>query len=114
VPINTTYQSPKVMRGTKRVCQACEVRFYSCGAHYVIAALPTAGVRVRTTRFSSKAGWRSRGFVRADTQPEDVAEHGAPGASATEDATVGPVPNDDVVLMRSRMTPPTKRVSSAW
>jgi uncharacterized protein (TIGR02300 family) len=107
-PINTTYQNPKAMRGTKRVCQACEVRFYdlsrdpiicpSCGAHYLIVALPTAEVGARTARFSNKAGWRNRAFERADTQPKDAPEHGAAGASATEDATLGPAPNDDVVL----------------
>lgn len=97
------------MRGTKRVCQVCEVRFYdlsrdpivcpSCGAHYVSAAPQTAEAGARAAPFTNKTGWHSRGARRANPAP-DV----APQAAAAEDATEGsgeplsPVPSEDVML----------------
>jgi uncharacterized protein (TIGR02300 family) len=95
------------MRGTKRVCQACAVRFYdlsrepivcpSCGAHYVPAAapvIPEAGTRA--ARFTDNAGWRGRGFKPPDPGP-DAAEALAAPEDATEKALI-PVPNEDAVL----------------
>jgi uncharacterized protein (TIGR02300 family) len=107
-PITTTCQGTKAMRGTKRVCQGCEVRFYdlsrdpivcpSCGAHYVPAAqMPEAGARA--TAFTNKTRWHSRGTKRADPAPDL-----APEAAAADDATevsgeaLSPVPSDDVML----------------
>jgi uncharacterized protein (TIGR02300 family) len=108
-PITTTCQSTKAMRGTKRLCQACEVRFYdlsrdpivcpACGAQYVSAAPQTAEPGARKAPFTNKTGWHSRGAKRADPAP-DV----APEAAAAEDATeepgerLSPVPSEDVML----------------
>ena len=64
----------KVMRGTKRTCQACEVRFYdlarspivcpSCGAHFTPAAAPVVHSSAPPA-FSSKTRWRSQPLKRA-------------------------------------------------
>jgi uncharacterized protein (TIGR02300 family) len=66
----------KAMRGTKRTCQACEVRFYDlarspivcprCGAHYAPPAEPIVQARECSVPFSSKTGWRSRPFKRTE------------------------------------------------
>ena len=95
------------MRGTKRVCQACAVRFYdlsrepivcpSCGAHCVPDAVPMlAEAGARTARFTDKTGWRGRGFKRPDPEPDAALEVAAP-EDATEEALI-PVPNEDAVL----------------
>ena len=65
----------KAMRGTKRTCQACEVRFYdlarspivcpSCGAHFTPAAAPVVHSSAPPASFSSKTRWRSQAFKRA-------------------------------------------------
>jgi uncharacterized protein (TIGR02300 family) len=97
----------KAMRGTKRVCQACAVRFYdlsrelivcpSCGAHYLPVAAPViAEAGTRGARFTDKAGWRGRGFKRPDPEPDAAQELAAP-EDATEKALI-PVPNEDAVL----------------
>jgi uncharacterized protein (TIGR02300 family) len=96
------------MRGTKRVCQVCEVRFYdllrepivcpSCSAHYVPAAPQTAEAGARAAPFTNKTGWRSRAKLT------DPAPHVVPEAAAAEDATaesgeaLSPVPSEDVML----------------
>lgn len=97
----------KAMRGTKRVCQACAVRFYdlsrelivcpSCGAHYLPVAAPViAEAGTRAARFTDKTGWRGRGFKRPDPEP-DAAQELAASEDATEKALV-PVANEDAVL----------------
>jgi uncharacterized protein (TIGR02300 family) len=67
----------KATRGTKRTCQACEVRFYDlartpivcpmCGAHYATPADAILQAKERSVPVSSKTGWRSQPFKR--TQP---------------------------------------------
>ena len=94
------------MRGTKRVCQVCEVRFYdlsrdpivcpSCGAHYVSAAPQTAEAGARTAPFTNKTGWHSRGAKRTNPAP-DVAPEAATAEGATEEP-LSPVPSEDVML----------------
>jgi uncharacterized protein (TIGR02300 family) len=97
----------KAMRGTKRVCQSCAVRFYdlsrdlivcpSCGTYYVPDAAPmVAEAGARAARFTDKAGWRGRGFKRHDPEPDAAQELAAP-EDATEKALI-PVPNEDAVL----------------
>jgi uncharacterized protein (TIGR02300 family) len=63
----TTIQENKAARGTKRVCQACEVRFYdlmrspivcpSCGAQYTAVAQPAVELAMRKAP-PAKSGWR--------------------------------------------------------
>ncbi len=96
----------KALRGTKRVCQACAVRFYdlsrepivcpSCGAHYVPDAAPmVAEAGARAARFTGKTGWRGRRFERPDPEPRAALEVAAP-EDVTEEAII-PVPKEDAV-----------------
>src|SRR5258708_35996375 len=63
----TASQTNKAMRGTKRVCQACQVRFYdlareeivcpACGVLYTPVAVVPVEAR-RGAAGSGKTGWR--------------------------------------------------------
>ena len=103
----------RAMRGTKRTCQACEVRFYDlarspivcpmCGAHYAPPHEPIVQARERSVPFSSKTGWRSQPFKRtqpvlpvADVTPIDPSDSLAVGNEAEEAATE--LSEDRVVL----------------
>jgi uncharacterized protein (TIGR02300 family) len=94
----------KAMRGTKRTCQACEVRFYDlarnpilcpmCGAHYAPPPEPIVQARERSAPFSSKTGWRSHPLGRtqpvvpvADVTPIDPSDSLAVGNEAEETAS---------------------------
>ncbi len=111
----TTTQSDKAARGTKRVCQACEVRFYdlwrdpivcpSCGAQYTPVAQPTAEAGRRAAPVGGKTGWRQSVKrptpVLPEPNPEDAIR---PEAAEAEDLDVateevaGAAPEDDIVL----------------
>lgn len=103
----------RAMRGTKRTCQACEVRFYDlarnpivcpmCGAHYAAPAEPVVQARERSVPFSSKTAWRSQLFKPtqpvlpvADVTPIDPSDSLAVGNEAEETATE--LSEDRVVL----------------
>jgi uncharacterized protein (TIGR02300 family) len=103
----TGSQSTKALRGTKRVCQACAVRFYdlarqpivcpSCGAHYVpVAAAMIADAGTRAARFTDKTGWRGRSFARPGPEPDTPVEVAAP-EDPSEEAPI-PIANEDAVL----------------
>lgn len=102
----------KELRGTKRVCQACEVRFYdlardpivcpACGAEHTPApprAAPSA------PSFTAKTGWR-RGVKREEPiaptpdevpeapEVEELADESAAGASQDEDLVLEPEADD--------------------
>ena len=102
--MSTMSARSKAMRGTKRTCQACEVRFYDlarspivcpmCGAHYAPPAEPFVQAREPSVPFSSKTGWRSQPFKRtqpvlpvADVTPIDPSDSLAMGNEAEETAT---------------------------
>lgn len=104
----------KAMRGTKRTCQACEVRFYDlartpivcpmCGAHYAQPAEPMVHAREPSAPFAGKTGWRSQPFKRtqpvlpvADATPVDPSDSLAVGDDETE-GTGTEVSEDRVVL----------------
>lgn len=84
----------KAMRGTKRTCQACEVRFYdlarspivcpSCGAHFTPAAAPVVHSSARPAPFSSKTGWRSQAFKR----PQPILPVGDPNSGEPSDPVI--------------------------
>ena len=106
-PITTTLQDKKAARGTKRVCQACDIRFYdlsrdpivcpSCGVRYVPEA-PQAP-EVHAGPFTDKTGWRRKAFKRPDPEPDEADT--AANDNATEGASeesAGPVSDEDVVL----------------
>ena len=96
-------------RGTKRVCQSCEIRFYdlardpivcpACSAQYTVAPTP-AVAELRTGSPTNKTGWRSKALKRPTlpVEPEDV-EEAAPEASAeATDEVASTGPDDDLVL----------------
>jgi hypothetical protein len=103
--MSTIAERRKALRGTKRACQACEVRFYdlrrnlivcpSCGAHYILAAQSI--VAARAAPFSGKTGWRSRPFKQQPEAP--IAEPALPSqvSDAAEEADTA-APEDDTVL----------------
>jgi uncharacterized protein (TIGR02300 family) len=105
--MTTVSERSKGLRGTKRVCQACEVRFYDlardpivcpvCGAEYTPAAAPVAP---SAAPFTAKTGWR-RGARRehpAPTVPNDLS--GAPevGEEVADEAAAAVSPDQDIVL----------------
>src|SRR5262245_25995268 len=103
--MTTITDRSKALRGIKRTCQACEVRFYdlardpvvcpSCGAEYTPAAVAAAPT---VSAFTSKTGWR-RGAKREEpvaAAQDDVPETPEVEELADEPAAAGP--DEDVVL----------------
>jgi uncharacterized protein (TIGR02300 family) len=84
----------RARRGTKRVCQACQARFYDlarepivcplCGTHYVPDAPPPT--EARAGPFTDKTGWRRKAFRRPDPHGEAGGDVPA-NDNATEDNT---------------------------
>ena len=105
--MSTLSERRKALRGTKRACQACDVRFYdlgrdpidcpSCGARYIPAAQPIAAARAAP--YSRKTAWRSRPFKHAEAPIDDpaVPSQIAEAADAADEA-VSAAPEDDIVL----------------
>jgi uncharacterized protein (TIGR02300 family) len=101
--MSVTLQDKKAARGTKRVCQACAVRFYdlsrepivcpSCGAHYERAAQSVP--ETQAGPFTDKTGWRRKAFSRPAPEPDPADT--ASNDNATEE-TPGPASDEDVVL----------------
>jgi hypothetical protein len=68
--MTTPSKTSRAMRGTKRTCPACEVRFYdlarevivcpSCGTPYTPALRSIVEVSAGTAPLTRKAGWRGR------------------------------------------------------
>ena len=68
--MTTASETSRAMRGTKRTCPACEVRFYdlarevivcpSCGAPYAPALRSIVEAAARTAPLTGKAGWRGK------------------------------------------------------
>ena len=103
----------KAMRGTKRTCLSCEVRFYdlarspiacpSCGVPYTPAPEQIVQIRTGVASFSSKTGWRNQPFKRPQptpqvADPEDSAvSESVPAGDGVDDAA-SEAPEDDVVL----------------
>jgi uncharacterized protein (TIGR02300 family) len=106
-------QSNKAMRGTKRVCQACQVRFYdlareqivcpACGVLYTPVAQPPVEAR-RGAAGSGKTGWRQSFKRPSPVLPEPDPQIAAPSeeveaeASADEVPAADAAPEDDIVL----------------
>jgi uncharacterized protein (TIGR02300 family) len=106
--------SNKAARGTKRVCDACQVRFYdllrdpivcpSCGAQHTPMVQQAIDVGRRAPA-GGKTGWRQNVKKPSPVLPDPDAEIAVrPEAAAgdelevaTEDATE-PVADDDIVL----------------
>jgi uncharacterized protein (TIGR02300 family) len=109
----TTISSNKAMRGTKRVCSACEVRFYdlmrgsiacpSCGAPYVVQPAVEFAMRKASPARSS---WRQSTNRPIGVEPRaDVDSRASAETVEAEDLEVasGEVasasPEDDTVLV---------------
>ena len=108
-------QSNKAARGTKRVCQACAVRFYdllrdpilcpACGVVHTPVVQPLFEVGKRASPTGGKTGWRQSikrpGPVAPVPDPEipvlpEVAAGDEPEVATEEVA--GAAPEDDIVL----------------
>ena len=99
-------QESKALRGTKRVCQACEVRFYdlarepivcpSCGAGYKPVVQPAAAANGST-------GWRNRNAKHAiaplpEPKPKIAPADDLPEDEEASEEGASPVLEDDIVL----------------
>jgi uncharacterized protein (TIGR02300 family) len=108
-------RSHKAARGTKRVCQACQVRFYdllrdqivcpSCGAHYTPVVQPALELGIRKSP-AGKTGWRQSPKRSGLVEPIANAEIHTPAETAVaedlEVATEEPAnasSEDDTVLV---------------
>jgi len=99
----------RALRGTKRTCQACEVRFYDlgrdriacpmCGADYALPAEPTVAP-ARAAPFTNKTGWHRQPLKRlAPALPVGEAMPSDRFAAAAADEENGPaatVDSDDI------------------
>jgi uncharacterized protein (TIGR02300 family) len=118
--MTTAYKSGKSLRGTKRICHACGVRFYdlsrepivcpSCGEHHTAEAQLSVGVPTRAERVSGKTGRRRP--ERLAPEPRETAREqdidvASAGASAIDErdevieeieAAPTTIHNDDIVL----------------
>jgi uncharacterized protein (TIGR02300 family) len=110
----TATNSDKAARGTKRTCQACEVRFYdllrdpivcpSCGALYVLAVQALADVGARKA-VAGRAAWRHSAKRPAQVEPpQDTAiaastETEGTDIEAASDEVASASPEDETVLV---------------
>jgi uncharacterized protein (TIGR02300 family) len=95
LPMTTDAESSKVMRGTKRVCPECEVRFYdlgretifcpSCGASYTPPSRPDADPGVRAAHLGGTTGWRGRNVRPPRPTPETNAAGPSPEVTAQDE-----------------------------
>jgi uncharacterized protein (TIGR02300 family) len=108
-------QSNKAARGTKRVCQACEVRFYdlmrdqivcpACGAIYTPVVQPVFELGARKAP-AGKTGWRQGGKRPGPVEPMPDAEIPTPSETAeaedievaAEDAGTAAAEDDTVLV----------------
>lgn len=85
----------KATRGTKRVCQACEVRFYdlsrdpivcpACGAQYALAAMPVVEPGARKAPYTAKKGWGDRTETKRPEPVREEAESKVTAESASQE-----------------------------
>ena len=109
--MSTATVDSKAVRGTKRMCQECEVRFYdlmrepivcpACGAVYTPVAQPAGDAR-RGSAGSAKTAWRQSFKRPSPALPEADAQSAAPAeeveASGDEVPVADGAPEDDIVL----------------
>jgi uncharacterized protein (TIGR02300 family) len=111
--MTTASVDSKAMRGTKRMCQACQVRFYdlmreqivcpACGAIYTPVVQLAAEAGRRGAAGSAKTGWR-QSFKRPspvlpEPDPQTVAAPEEVEAAGAEEVPVADAaPEDDIVL----------------
>jgi uncharacterized protein (TIGR02300 family) len=106
--MTTITERSKALRGTKRACQACEVRFYdlgrdpivcpACGAGYTPTARPATPSS--PSAFTGKTGWR-RGVKREEpvaAVPDDVPEAPEEAEELVDEPVAAVGPDEDIVL----------------
>jgi hypothetical protein len=113
--MTTSFEINKAVRGTKRVCPACEVRFYdlarteivcpSCGTPYTPAPRPLAEAGAGSSPLGAKSRWRGRsvgspGPNRTPDPQPIVSPEVVGGAEQEEEAESAPevVADDEIVL----------------
>jgi len=111
--MTTASVDSKAMRGTKRMCQACQVRFYdlmreqivcpACGAIYTPVVVAVAEAGRRGAAGSAKTGWRQSFKRPSPALPEPDPQIVAPteeveAAGAEEVPVADAAPEDDIVL----------------
>ena len=109
--MSTVHARRNALRGTKRTCQACEVRFYdlarspivcpTCGAHYTPSVEPAVQPKARAP--FGKTGWRSQPLKRVLPTPADaevMSSDGFDTEAVDEDIDEAPTAEseDDTVL----------------
>ena len=112
-PMTTASEATKAMRGTKRVCQACEVRFYDllrepivcpcCGAPHTPVVRPMIETGTRSAP-GGKTGWRHSAKRAGPVLPRPDPERPVPPEAAASDDIEGTseevrdvVPDDNIV-----------------
>jgi uncharacterized protein (TIGR02300 family) len=114
--MSTVQARRKAMRGTKRTCQGCEVRFYDlgrnpvvcpmCGADYTPPAELPVAATARTAPFTNKTGWQRRSLKRL--QPALPVARAMPSgrfATAASDEEIeeaATVDAEDIVVLEDR------------
>jgi uncharacterized protein (TIGR02300 family) len=121
--MTTISEQAKALRGSKRVCHECAVRFYdlardpivcpACGTqHTPEPPLPVFEPGKTGARFAAKSSWRSRGSKTPEPHPlpADPEPTGAPemetAALEEEEAeapTTEAVPMDDDVVLEQEV-----------
>lgn len=112
----------KATRGTKRVCQACEVRFYdlgrdpivcpSCGAQYALAAVPTVEQGARKAPYAAKKGWAEAKRpvpVREEVEAKDVVVPEGVAEELEDETEAGPeveAPEEDDAVLEPEVDEP--------
>ena len=111
--MRTSFETSKAVRGTKRVCPACEVRFYdlartvivcpSCGAPYTPpsppVAEPDAGTSPSKSRWHGRSPWRPAPASRADSQPSTSPEVAASAEQEEEAESAPEVDTEDEIVV---------------
>ena len=101
----------RALRGTKRACQACDIRFYdlarerilcpACGAEQMVEV--RAVVASRRASHPLRAAWRSGGLgtlaaaVEAKSEPTPTEEEETPAAGADDHVVLEQEADDDNV-----------------
>lgn len=108
--ITTLSQQNKAARGSKRVCQACGVRFYdlardpivcpACAVEYTVVSNPAEAPEARASAFSSKTSWRSRTARQRGPVPVY-----APEEAASEPSEDVPVEEEDAPVAEPAAEP---------
>jgi hypothetical protein len=113
--MRTYFETSKAVRGTKRVCPACEVRFYdlarevivcpSCGALYTPPSPPVAEPDAGTPPITGKSRWRGRSVWRpgpvsgTDSLPSTSPEVAASAEQGEETESAPEVDTEDEVVV---------------